>query len=146
MSSRPVIKSPAQKRLNQDTRFVIDFEWWKSSNLDLRAHLNRITNQAIPTENVPDRVDTVDPLTGEVRQVDGLQYLLQLQFSRLPDNFLANMPLVDAVFIILLANGNQLMGVQEIADRVHRSPEVVLRTFGGIQIYLGIRPVIGDEE
>ena len=146
MSSRPVIKSPAQKRLSQDTRFVIDFEWWKSSNLDLRAHLNRATNQAISTENGPDRVDTVDPLTGEVRQVDGLQYLLQLQFSRLPDNFLANTPLVDAVFIILLANGNQAMSAQDMAGRVHRPLEVVLKTFGGPQIYLGIRPVIGDEE
>ena len=47
--------------------------------------------------------------TGEVRRVDGFQYLVQAYFRQLPDDFVRNASLVDAAFCVLLSNANQPM-------------------------------------
>lgn len=89
-----------------------------------------------------ERVDLVDPNTGEVHQVDGFQYLIQAYFHRLPQDFVTQASLVDAAFCVILANANQPMSAKEIAGRVGRSVEVVIRTLGGTNIYQGIRPIL----
>jgi hypothetical protein len=91
-----------------------------------------------------DKVDLIDPRTGEVHQVDGFQYIVQAYFHQVPDDFLTNASLVDAVFCILLANANQPMTAAEIAKGIGRQPDVVVRTLGGPKIYQGIRPVFED--
>jgi hypothetical protein len=53
--------------------------------------------------------------------------------------------LVDGIFFVLLANANRPMTAAEIAAKVQRSPDVVLRTLSGTQVYQGIRPVFDDE-
>lgn len=92
-----------------------------------------------------EKVDLVDPDTGEVRRVDGFQYALQTYFSQLPDDFLTQTSLVDAVFYILLANANKPMSARELAERMARDPDVVLKTLGGPRIYQGIRPIFDDD-
>jgi hypothetical protein len=91
-----------------------------------------------------DEVDLVDMNTGEVRKVDGFQYALQSYFSQLPEDFASRTSLVDAVFCVLLANANQPMTAQTIADRIHRPVDVVLKTIGGPRIYQGIRPIFDE--
>ena len=91
-----------------------------------------------------DQVDLVDPNTGEVHQVDGFQYLIRAYFNRLPEDFITHASLVDATFCVLLANANQPMSAREIAERIHRPAEVVVRTLGGAKIYQGIRPIFDD--
>lgn len=140
---RPKLTIRKLAKPTADTKFYVDFDWWKESGMDLKTYLY----QRLPAESLSnlevdvDQVDMVDLDTGEVRQVDGFEYMLQFYFSQLPDDFASQTSLVDAVFYILLANGNRPMTIRELAERVERSPDVLLRTLAGNQVYQGIRPV-----
>jgi len=96
-------------------------------------------------EGEDEKVDLIDPATGEVRQVDGFQYVLQTYFSQLPDDFAAQTSMVDAVFYVLLANGNQPMTAEAIAERMQKPVETVLRTLAGPTVYQGIRPILEED-
>ncbi len=143
---RPKIKLNKIKRATPDTYFYIDLDWWEESNLDLRTYLmTRLSlgdDASLDTEF--DKVDLIDPQTGEVHQVDGFQYIVQAYFHQLPDDFLTNASLVDAAFCILLSNANQPMIASEIAKRMNRPADVVVRTLGGPNVYQGIRPVFDE--
>ena len=143
---RPKIRLTSLKRTTPDTKFYIDFEWWEKSNLDLKTYLlSRFSlGDETALEAEFDQVDLVDAQTGEVHQVDGFQYLIRAYFHRLPEDFITHASLVDATFCVLLANANQPLSGREIAARVHRPAEVVVRTLGGSKIYQGIRPIFDD--
>ncbi len=143
---RPKIKLTSLKRTTPDTKFMIDFDWWEQSNLDLKTYLlSRFSlEDETSLEAEFDRVDLVDPRTGEVHQVDGFQYLIRAYFNRLPEDFITHASLVDATFCVLLANANQPMSGREIAERISRPADVVVRTLGGAKIYQGIRPIFDD--
>ncbi len=140
---RPKLTARKLARPTADTKFFVDFDWWKESGMDLKTYLY----QRLPAEDIGnletdvEQVDMVDLETGEVRQVDGFEYMLQFYFSQLPDDFASQTSLVDAVFCILLANGNRPMTINELSERVKRAPEVLLRTLAGSKVYQGIRPV-----
>lgn len=143
-SPRPKLKSSTLKRVTADTQFYIDYEWWDKSQLDLKTYL--VSRLSIDDESAFDtsseEIDLVNQSTGEVHRVDGFQYVVQTYFSKLPDDFVTRASLVDAVFCVLLANANQPMTTAEIAEKVQRSVDVVLKTIGGPRIYQGIRPII----
>ena len=143
---RPNVKLGNVRRANADTEFFIDFEWWEESNLDLKTYLlTRLSlgeDSALDSEF--DTVDLIDQLTGEVRQVDGFQYLVQTYFHQMPDDFITQASLVDAAFSVLLANANKPMSAEEIARRIGRPVDVVVRTLGGSTIYQGIRPLLEE--
>lgn len=144
---RPKIKLSLPKRPTADTKFYIDYDWWDESNLDIKTYL--LTRLAITDEIEVDPdmefVDLVDPRTGEVRRVDGFQYVVQAYFHQMPDDFIAHASLVDAAFCVLLANANQPMTAAEIAERIGRHTDVVVRTLGGTKIYQGIRPLLEED-
>jgi hypothetical protein len=124
------------------TRLHIDFEWWDKSDLDLRTYLfTRLGLGDGLTSDFERQVDLIDPNTAEVTRIDGFQYMVQTFFNDLPSDFLQRRTLVDAVFCVLLANGNRPMTVQEIADRVERPADTIIRTLRGPSVYQGIRPV-----
>jgi len=130
-----------------ETRFYIDYGWWDEGHLDLRTYL--LTRLSLGNEGgseLPaERVDLVDSKTGEVRQVDAFQYLVQNYFSRHGTELATQGSVVDAVFSVLLANGNEPMTIGEIAERVQRPTELLVKTFNGSQIYHGIRPLFDEE-
>jgi hypothetical protein len=139
---------PTLRRPAESSRFHIDFDWWERSGLDVKTYLySRLEIPEGPTaeDMKQDEVDLVDPDTGEVRRVDGFQYLMQTYLSQLPDDFLKRTSLVDGIFFALLANANRPMTAAEIAAKVQRAPDVILRTLSGAQVYQGIRPVLDDE-
>lgn len=143
---RPQLKTPFLNRPTADTLFHIDYGWWEESKLDLKTYLySRLAlDQEMTLDPEISEVDLIDPRTGEVRRVDGFQYMIQTYFSQLPDDFASNSSLVDAVFCVLLANGNQPMTARDIARRVQRSPDVIVRTFAGSRVYLGVRPLLDE--
>lgn len=145
--SRPKVsfdKIPGRREVGPDTRFYIDYDWWETSNLSLESYLSSRVDADISLEESAEMVDMIDPYTGEVRQVDHFEYALQSYFSQLPENFLQRASLVDAVFSVLLANGNRPMTATEIAGFVKRSPQIVFQTFGRGKVYRGIRPYVED--
>jgi hypothetical protein len=94
-------------------------------------------------ENLDDDevIDWVDPKTAEVDQVDGLQHVLISHCAKQGDFFTSNMALVDSVFRVFLSNGNKPLSAQELGDLLNRPPDTILRTFSGLRVYKGIRPV-----
>ena len=145
---RPKISATHLKRPSLDTLFHIDYDWWDESDLDLKTYL--FSRLEIGDESILDLgvefVDLVDPETAEVRQVDSFQFALQTYFSQLPDDFAQQSSLVDALFFVLLANANKPMTAQELALRVDRDPDTVLKTISGGRIYQGIRPILNGDE
>jgi len=133
---RPQFKSHALKRITPDTRFYVDYSWWDESNLDLKTYLFTRLDIGEDVE-LDTSVEEVD--------LDGFQYMIQSYFNQLPDDFMARASLVDAAFCVLLANGNQPMTGRELAKRLQRPIDVVIRTLGGPRIYQGIRPVPDDD-
>lgn len=129
-----------------DTPFHIDYEWWDRQGLDigveLRSHLCKEHRQAFGEElTAEEEIDWIDQRTGEVRRVNGLQHVLHVHCSKQPDYLSDSIPIVDAVFRVFLARGNQPMTPEELGGVTGRYPERILRTLGGRQIYKGIRPV-----
>ena len=144
---RPTIKSAHLRRVTPETRFYIDYSWWDEGHLDLRTYLlARLSLGNEGSAELPaERIDLVDAKTGEVRQVDAFQYLVQNYFSRHGNDLATQGSIVDSVFSVLLANGNQPMTIGEIAERVQRPTDLLVKTFGGHQIYHGIRPLFDEE-
>lgn len=146
-SPRPKLKASLLKKPTPETRFYVDYEWWEKSDLDLKTYLfTRLDiGDDVNLESETDEIDLVDAETGEVVRVDGFQYVVQMYFSQLPDNFIEQTSLVDAVFCILLANANKPMSAEEIAERVNRPVDTILRTLGGPRVYQGIRPILDED-
>ncbi len=135
---RPTIANWQQ--IGPHTRFFIDYSWWDRSGLSLQTYLQTQLGGQAPLPVETEEVDMIDPRTGEVRQVSGFEYALQHYFRQLPADFLHNASLVDAIFFVLLTNGNQPMSAAEIAAQLHRPAEIIYQTLGGSRIYQGIRP------
>lgn len=142
---RPQIGAPVIQQMTPETKLHIDFDWWEKSNLDLKTYLyTRLgLGESVPAD-VDAKVDLIDPETAEVTRIDGFQYVVQTYFNQLPPDFAQRGSLVDAVFCVLLANANRPMTIEDIAARVDRAPDVIVRTFRGTTVYQGIRPVLED--
>lgn len=130
-----------------ETKFHIDYDWWKRSGQDLRIYL---ISHLLPDQQTyfaehasEEESDWVDPKTGEVRRVDALDMALQ-EAARNPDFITQHTSLVDAVFRALLANNNTPMTPIELSERTGKSPATILRTLWGNkgQVYKGIRPYL----
>ncbi len=129
-----------------NTPFHIDFNWWKEHDHNWQIHLRgclcaehqEIFNEVIMETNL----DWIDPVTAEVKPIDGLQHTLITHCARQPDFITRTTTLVDSVFRILLANGNTPLTPNELANEIQRTPDTILRTLTGQNIYSGIRPLL----
>jgi len=129
-----------------DTKFHIDMSWWEKEGRNLRVHLLSHLcpecREKFKTHRETELIDWVDPETAEVTQVDGLWQALRTHCSQLPNYINEYTPLVDTVFRVFLANGNTPLSPRELYQIIgKRSPEAILRTIGGRQVYMGIKPV-----
>ncbi len=129
------------------TPFHIDFDWWRQNDrnwhIELRSMLCEEHQQAFADVPEDQLIDWVDPQTAEVRQVDGLQNTLITHCARQEGFVSAQTALVDAVFRILLSNGNTPLSAAELGQRLGRPAEIILRTLAGPRVYKGIRPFLG---
>jgi hypothetical protein len=127
-----------------DTKFCVDFDWWDEVGRDLRVHLHqhlcKSCREVYPTHVGSETVDWIDPDTAEVQSVDGLWHTLRTHCSLQQDYVVDEMPLTDAVFRVFLSNGNAPLTPVELATKIHRPPERILRVLGRGHIYDGIRP------
>jgi hypothetical protein len=130
---------------NIQTPFHIDFDWWQQNETDWHVHLRSLlceTHQAMyGSVEMGQLIDHVDTVTAEVRQIDGLQHALIAHCAQQEDFLDAHTALVDAVFRVLLANGNSPMNSTELAIRLGKSPEIILKTLSGPRVYKGIRQI-----
>ncbi len=73
-------------------------------------------------------IDWVDPDTAEVRKLDGIQNTLINHCAQQPGFLDEHTTLVDAIFRLLLVNGNLPMSVEELSLRLKRPAEMILKT------------------
>jgi hypothetical protein len=128
------------------TRYHIDFDWWGQSDRDWRVHLSSLLcpehQEAFSDFKGDEMVDWVDPDTAEVQRVDGLQHVLISHCAKEEGFISERTALVDAVFRLFLANGNDPMTIADLAERLGRPPYVLLKTLSGGRVYRGLRPVM----
>jgi hypothetical protein len=127
-----------------DTPFHIDYEWWERNGLDtemeVRSHLCARHREVFAEQSGKTKVDWVNEQTGEVTRVDGPQHALQVHCCHEPDYLSQDLPLVDVVLRVLLANGNTPQTCTELAIKTGYTPQRILRTLAGGRVYKGIRP------
>ncbi|NIV10498.1 MAG: hypothetical protein GWN62_04125 [Aliifodinibius sp.] len=129
-----------------ETPFHIDFEWWQQNDREWRVYLRSLLSEEALARfsdiiDGNELVDWVDPETAEVRQVDGLQHVV-ITYTAQQEGFLDNRTaLVEAIFRLLLKNGNTPMSINEIGEELGRDPKQILRMLSGVRVYRGIRPV-----
>jgi hypothetical protein len=128
-----------------DTTYHIDYSWWEHPDgEDLRtyllSHLPPEQRERIMQSADNRVIDYIDPQTGEVTQLDELQLALQVA-AREPDFINPHTSVVDSIFRVFLANGNQPLTPKDLGDYIGRSPVVILKTLSGGRVYKGIRPV-----
>jgi hypothetical protein len=127
------------------TLYHIDFDWWRNSDRDWHVYLQGfLCSVHQPLFNDFDHVgmiDWIDPETAEVSQVDGLQHVLINHCARQPEFIAQQLPLVDSVFRLLLANGNIPLTAVDLGTKLGKDPDLILRTISGMRVYKGIRPI-----
>ena len=127
------------------TPFHIDFEWWsqndRSWRIYLRGYLSEEDQEAFSDSEEVELVDLVDEETAEVHRVDGLQHLLITRYARREDFITETTSLIESIFRLLLANGNNPLTPEELAEKLGRPPRTILRTLSGPRVYKGMRPL-----
>ena len=126
------------------TPFHIDFEWWKKSERDWHVFLRTLLCQehqdAFASVEEGDLVDWIDPLTAEVKPVDGVQHALMSHCALLPEFSGEKTAMVEAVFRTFLVNGNIPMSAEELGKKLGRPADTILKTIAGPRVYRGLRP------
>ena len=127
-----------------DTPFHIDFAWWKKNERDWHVYLRSLLcaehQEVYANTEEGETIDWVDPVTAEVKPVEGVQNALMTHCVKQPEFLTSQTALVEAVFRLFLTNGNVPMSSGELGTRLKRPPETILRTLAGARVYKGIRP------
>lgn len=144
MPPLPETKRLALVKPGLQTHFFIDFDWWSQNDRDWHVFLKSLLcpehQQSMADLPEDHLIDWVDPATAEVQRVDGIQHIIITHCAKQPDFITERTTLVDAVFRLFLANGNTPMTPMELAERLGRSPDIILKTLSGGRVYRGLRP------
>lgn len=132
-----------------DTKLHIDFDWWEQKGQNFRvylwSHLCPDCQKVYKSHHGTEEIDWIDLDTAQVTRVDALWHSLQTCCSQKPDYITDRTPTIDAIFRVLLANGNIPLSPLELYAVIHkRSPSTILRMLTQGDIHRGIRPVRED--
>jgi len=129
-----------------DTPFHIDFEWWKDHDSDWRVFLIGLLcpkHQSVFSnldENII--IDFIDPITAEVKSVDGLLHTLLNHCAKQPEFITTGSSLISIVFRIFLSNNNTPLSPSMLSNLVNKPANTILLTLSGPNVYKGIRPTL----
>lgn len=130
-----------------ETKFHIDYDWWtRERPNDLRvyllSHLPPEKRAYFQNKTAADQtLDYIHPDTAEVLRLDELGLALQ-EAAHQPDFINTHTSLVDSLFRVFIANGNQPRSPLELAQMTGRDAQTILKTVGGPKVYMGIRPYL----
>lgn len=130
-----------------NTKFHIDFHWWQKQGRDLEPYLQNHVCPECPPEAVENarssQIDWISPETGEVFRINGLWAVIQSHCSQQPNYISGETSLVASIFRLFIVNDNRPLTPLEMHQQIRKkSAETILRTIGGRQIYMGIRPAV----
>ncbi|RJQ40590.1 MAG: hypothetical protein C4545_08405 [Anaerolineaceae bacterium] len=128
-----------------ETPFHIDFDWWIEHDANWRVFLLDFLcdeHRAIYAEKDQNiEIDSIDLQTAEVVRVDGLLHTLVEHCAQQEGFISKNTTLVNMIFKIFLANGNKPLNSEQLAQLTDKPAMTILRTFSGMQVFKGIRPL-----
>ncbi|MBQ4514930.1 MAG: hypothetical protein II969_18195 [Anaerolineaceae bacterium] len=138
-------KKPVYTKVTVDTPLYIDFDFWKSKELNWRSLLAGYLcedhyQQFKDAGDGVEIIDVVDPETGEVSQKDILIDCLFSHCAKQNGFVPENGPLTDSVFRVLLSRNNQPMSSAELGEIINKNANTILKTLTS-RPYRGIRPV-----
>jgi len=129
-----------------ETKFHIDFSWWQKGGQNLRAFLQSHaceSCQEFLENDQPQTFDWINPVTGEVFQIDMLWHIIHTHCSQDPTFLDKRIPLTSAIFRAFIITNNTPLTAVEVHEKVmKKTPELILNTIGRRQVYKGIKPVI----
>ena len=138
------LKRPSLLKPTLQTPFHIDFQWWKQNERDwhifLRSLLCADHQEVFANMEEGQLIDWIDPVTAEVKPVDGIENALMSHCALEPEFVNARTSLVEAVFRGFLINGNVPMSAEDLSVRLNRPADTILRTLAGPRVYRGLRP------
>ncbi|MCI0713193.1 MAG: hypothetical protein L0154_23760 [Chloroflexi bacterium] len=131
-----------------DTKFHIDYAWWGNQERELDVYLMSFLPESrrkfIEEQSELEVVDSIDPLTAEVTQVNPFEQAIRETHEEID---LTRTSLVDAVFRVFLMNNNTPLNAKELSKIIDRPPQTILRTIGSPnRIYRGIRVYAEEDE
>lgn len=135
------------QRPTVDTKFHIDMGWWQANDRDIRIYMRDVLCDECKTLYAEsyrdsDKVDWVDGQTGEVSRVDGLWHCFRSCCGLKPGYISPSTPIIDAIFLTFLANGNEPLSIVELYERLdRRPPATLLRILTAAKVYMGLRPL-----
>ncbi len=139
------LKRPSLLKPSVQTPFHIDFHWWKQNERDWHVFLRSLLcpehQDAFANMEEGQLIDWIDPLTAEVKSVDGIENALMSHCALQPEFVNERTALVEAVFRLFLVNGNAPMTAEDLSARLNRPADTILRTLAGPRVYRGLRPV-----
>jgi hypothetical protein len=142
----PEVKKFSLIKPTLQTPFHIDFEWWRINDTNWHVALQSLLcpehQEAYAGLSEGQMIDWVDPETAEVRQLDGLQNTVIRHCAQQPGFLDEHTALVDAIFRMLLVNGNTPMSVEELGVRLNRPADTILKTIAGPRVYKGLKPFV----
>ncbi|HVM72514.1 MAG TPA: hypothetical protein VMT91_12205 [Anaerolineales bacterium] len=128
------------------TPFHVDFDWWRANDENWHVALESMLcaehQAAFAALPEGQSIDWVDPETAEVHQMDGLQYTLIQHCAKQPGFLDEHTAIVEAIFRVLLANGNTPMSPEQLGARLNRPADTILKTIAGPRVYKGLRPYL----
>lgn len=138
-------KLPSLLKPSLKTKFRLDFDWWQSQDRNWRIYLQSFLceehQKLFADYSYSDKIDVIDPDTGEVTRVDALLYVLINHCAKQTNFISGNSALVDSIFKIFLVNKNQPLTAVELSNLLGKPAETILKTIGTGKVYKGIRPV-----
>ena len=138
-------RRPSLIRPTLQTPFHIDFDWWQKSERDWHVYLRSLVcaehQEIFAGVQEGEMIDWIDPVTAEVKPVDGIQHTLMSHCARRPEFVTEQTAMVEAVFRLFLTNENVPMTAEELGSLLNRPPQTILRTLSGPRVYKGLRPL-----
>lgn len=129
-------------RVDADTPFHIDLQWWGERGRNLRRFLAEMLGDQAAEVGDDAPLDFIDPVTAEVEQLDPLWVRVLMERAHQPDFITTNTPLTNAVLRAFIENLNRPMTVVQLHDRLNRStPETLLRMLKAARVEYGVTPV-----
>ena len=142
----PALKPSRFIKPTLETPYHVDYAWWDKADRNLRvylrSHLCALHRDLYSESSADTTIDWVDSYTAEVQRIDGILYQLRTHCSQQPDYITNDTSVVDAVFRVFLVNDNQPLSPRELAERIGKDPELILKTISGKTVYKGLRPVV----
>ena len=130
-----------------DTPFEINWSWFERNNINaqslVRNQLNYKWRQRFDNGLEIKEVDYINSETGEVFKMDNMREAILAECQWEPDYITRDMPLLQSILRLFLANNNQPMTVVEMARRLERhDSNAILNLLTASKIQNGIIPIL----